>query len=168
MSVFAWSVWCTLAMCLLKPLSFFSLFSMKVEAAQDASPPTLCQPAALGFSPAEPTMSSQHSHPSFGNIHSMADQQQVPETCFLAIKFYDITHVQSIIVVWLDINSRSYENMFCPHHILFKNCSWIHCEHCLKTCWERPQMKMTWVWLLNHCIYITTSDYRKQYMVLFQ
>ncbi len=85
---------------------------------------TLCQPAALGFSPAEPTMSSQHSHPSFGNIHSMADQQQVPETCFLAIKFYDITHVQSIIViVWLDINSRSYENMFCPHHILFKNCS---------------------------------------------
>ncbi|KTF87965.1 hypothetical protein cypCar_00040450, partial [Cyprinus carpio] len=38
---------------------------------------TLCQPAALGFSPAEPTMSSQHSHPSFGNIHSMADQQQV-------------------------------------------------------------------------------------------
>ncbi|XP_051720632.1 dual specificity tyrosine-phosphorylation-regulated kinase 1B isoform X2 [Ctenopharyngodon idella] len=38
---------------------------------------TLCQPAALGFSPAEPTMSSQHSHPSFSNIHSMADQQQV-------------------------------------------------------------------------------------------
>ncbi|XP_041963978.1 dual specificity tyrosine-phosphorylation-regulated kinase 1B isoform X2 [Alosa pseudoharengus] len=37
---------------------------------------TLCQPAALGFSPAEPTMSSQHSHPSF-NINSMAEQQQV-------------------------------------------------------------------------------------------
>ncbi|KAM6967921.1 dual specificity tyrosine-phosphorylation-regulated kinase 1B isoform 2-T2 [Aplochiton taeniatus] len=38
-----------------------------------------CQPAALGFSPAEPTMSSQHTHthPSFSNIHSMADQQQV-------------------------------------------------------------------------------------------
>ncbi|KAG9335423.1 hypothetical protein JZ751_004745, partial [Albula glossodonta] len=38
---------------------------------------SLCQPAALGFSPAEPTMSSQHSHPSFSNIHSMAEQQQV-------------------------------------------------------------------------------------------
>ncbi|XP_029115785.1 dual specificity tyrosine-phosphorylation-regulated kinase 1B isoform X2 [Scleropages formosus] len=43
------------------------------------NPPSssLCQPAALGFSPAEPTMSSQHSHPSFSNIHSMAEQQQV-------------------------------------------------------------------------------------------
>ncbi|XP_066575291.1 dual specificity tyrosine-phosphorylation-regulated kinase 1B isoform X2 [Amia ocellicauda] len=38
---------------------------------------SLCLPAALGFSPAEPTMTSQHSHPSFSNIHSMADQQQV-------------------------------------------------------------------------------------------
>ncbi|KAG7469019.1 hypothetical protein MATL_G00124390 [Megalops atlanticus] len=38
---------------------------------------SLCQPAALGFSPAEPSMSSQHSHPSFSNIHSMAEQQQV-------------------------------------------------------------------------------------------
>lgn len=41
MSVFAWRVRCTLAMCLLKPLSFFPHYSMKVEAAQDASPPPL-------------------------------------------------------------------------------------------------------------------------------
>ncbi|XP_006641690.2 dual specificity tyrosine-phosphorylation-regulated kinase 1B isoform X2 [Lepisosteus oculatus] len=38
---------------------------------------SLCLPATLGFSPAEPTMSSQHSHPTFSNIHSMAEQQQV-------------------------------------------------------------------------------------------
>ncbi|XP_026861125.2 dual specificity tyrosine-phosphorylation-regulated kinase 1B isoform X1 [Electrophorus electricus] len=37
----------------------------------------LCQPAAPGFSPAELTMSSQHTHPSFSNIQSMAEQQQV-------------------------------------------------------------------------------------------
>ncbi len=95
MAVFAWRVWCTLAMCLLKPLSFFFPFLYEGGSSSGCKPPssTLCQPAALGFSPAEPTMSSQHSHPSFGNIHSMADQQQVPETCFLGIKFYDITHM---------------------------------------------------------------------------
>ncbi|XP_039626620.1 dual specificity tyrosine-phosphorylation-regulated kinase 1B isoform X1 [Polypterus senegalus] len=42
-----------------------------------SSSSSLCQPVALGFSPAEPTMSSQHSHPTFSHIHSMADQQQV-------------------------------------------------------------------------------------------
>ncbi|XP_033911764.2 dual specificity tyrosine-phosphorylation-regulated kinase 1B-like isoform X2 [Acipenser ruthenus] len=42
-----------------------------------SSSSSLCLPAALGFSPAEATMSSQQSLPSFSNIHSMADQQQV-------------------------------------------------------------------------------------------
>ncbi|XP_064161110.1 dual specificity tyrosine-phosphorylation-regulated kinase 1B isoform X1 [Anguilla rostrata] len=51
----------------------------KSGSSSGCKPPSssLCQPAALGFSPAEPTMSSQHSHPSFSNIHSMAEQQQV-------------------------------------------------------------------------------------------
>lgn len=95
MSVFAWLVRCTLAMCLLKPLSFFPLFLYEGGSSSGCKPPssTLCQPAALGFSPAEPTMSSQHSHPSFSNIHSMADQQQVPETCSLEIKWYRITRM---------------------------------------------------------------------------
>ncbi|KAG5855934.1 hypothetical protein ANANG_G00002260 [Anguilla anguilla] len=50
----------------------------KSGSSSGCKPPSssLCQPAALGFSPAEPTMSSQHSHPSFSNIHSMAEQQQ--------------------------------------------------------------------------------------------
>lgn len=71
-------------------LVFSPLFLYEGGSSSGCKPPssTLCQPAALGFSPAEPTMSSQHSHPSFSNIHSMADQQQVPET--RSLKLNDI------------------------------------------------------------------------------
>ncbi|KAJ8289729.1 hypothetical protein GJAV_G00004600 [Gymnothorax javanicus] len=61
------------------PQSHLLRKSSKSGSSSGCKPPSssLCQPAALGFSPAEPTMSSQHSHPSFSNIHSMAEQQQV-------------------------------------------------------------------------------------------
>ncbi|XP_064425393.1 dual specificity tyrosine-phosphorylation-regulated kinase 1B isoform X1 [Latimeria chalumnae] len=38
---------------------------------------TLCLTASLGFSPAEPIMSSQHSHAPFSSIQPLADRQQV-------------------------------------------------------------------------------------------
>jgi len=116
MSVFAWLVRCTLAMCLLKALSFFSpYFSIKVEAAQDASPPPL--PSAS----LPPWASPPLSQPCRA---STATPPSVTSTPWPTSSRYQKRAPLKLNDIISPVCKASFTKMCLwpvPHHILFKN-----------------------------------------------